>query len=79
MLRLSCGKTSDFGIVYRRRHLLSQIRLESLPKTNLRVQSDTNSTLVRQLTCLLNEIKGSVKFMNVETKCSLKELANLEL
>jgi len=58
MLRLSCGKTSDFGIVYRRRHLLSQIRLESLPKTNLRVQSDTNSTLVRQLTCLLNEIKG---------------------
>ena len=31
-----------------------QIRLESLPKMNLRVQSDTTSILVRQLTCLLN-------------------------
>ena len=34
--------------------MLSQIRLESLPKMNLLVQSDTTSILVRQLTCLLN-------------------------
>lgn len=33
---------------------LLQIRLESLPKMNLLVQSDTTSILVRQLTCLLN-------------------------
>ena len=41
----------------------AQIRLESLPKMNLLVQSDTTNTLVRQLTCLLN-IKNYNKMRN---------------
>lgn len=40
---------------------MPQIRLESLPKTNLRVQSETTNTLVRQLTCLLNQINSYSK------------------
>lgn len=41
--------------------MLSQIRLESLPKMNLLVQSDTTSILVRQLTCLLNVRNNYIK------------------
>ena len=33
---------------------LDYMQLESLPKMNRRVQSDTTSILVRQLICLLN-------------------------
>lgn len=33
---------------------LDHMQLESLPKMNRRVQSDTTSILVRQLICLLN-------------------------
>lgn len=37
------------------------MRLESLPKINLLVQSDTTRTLVRQLTCLLNNQRKKIK------------------
>ena len=36
------------------------IRLESLPKMNLLVQSDTTKNLVRQLTCLLKKTKRRI-------------------